>query len=58
VALGLVSVAQLPWRILAAQNAQRCHLLRTSEQHFGRSAREWAGSGQAKQSLRIWRLGV
>jgi hypothetical protein len=26
-------------------DAQRCHLLRTSERYFGRPAQEWAGSG-------------
>jgi hypothetical protein len=38
------------------KDAQRCHLLRISEQHLGRSAAEWTGSGYARHSLRIRRL--
>ena len=46
-------------RFLAAhKNTQRCRLLRASEYRLGRSATKWAGSGPARHSLRIRRLGV
>ena len=42
--MGLVSSPSYPGRIWPHKEAQRCHLLRTSEQHFGRSAREMGSS--------------
>ena len=48
---GFLEASSLDASALAAfwprKDAQRCYLPCTSEQHFGRSAWEWAGSGQA-----------